>query len=137
MPAATSEMGVTDTRLFTIGMPNSASISSPVRTSRPARRQILSYTFVQLRVDVRVRAVEQGDAHGNGADVEMLLVDHGDRLQNFTAVDHGCVLSDAVHGVEDVLALGADLQAALRAGLVERAGEVCKRDGALRLRPRA
>ena len=37
-----------------------------------------------------------------------------------------------MHGVEDVFALGADLQAALCAGLVERAGEVCKRHGALR-----
>ena len=31
-------------------------------------------------VDIRVRAVEQGDAHRDGADVEVLLVDHGDRL---------------------------------------------------------
>ena len=39
---ATRAIGVTETRLFTIGMPNSASISSPVRTRSPARRQILS-----------------------------------------------------------------------------------------------
>ena len=35
-------MGVTEMRLLTMGMPNSLSISQPVRTSFSAREQILS-----------------------------------------------------------------------------------------------
>ena len=40
-------MGVTEMRLFTMGMPNSASISSPVFTRSLAERVILSYIFRQ------------------------------------------------------------------------------------------
>ena len=35
---STSATGVTEMRLFTIGMPNSRSIASPTATSRSARR---------------------------------------------------------------------------------------------------
>ena len=34
---------------------------------------------------VRVGAGEEGDAHGNGSDVQMLLIDHPQRLLNFTS----------------------------------------------------
>jgi hypothetical protein len=44
----------------------------------------------------------------------MLLIDHLDRLQNFMSLNHGGS-SDAVHGVEHVLALSADLHAHLLA----------------------
>jgi len=40
--AATREIGVTEMRLFTMGMPNSSSMSQPVLTRFPAQRQILS-----------------------------------------------------------------------------------------------
>ena len=39
---ATSEMGVTEMRLFTMGMPSSRSMAQPVGTRSSARRQILS-----------------------------------------------------------------------------------------------
>ncbi len=39
---ATRAMGVTEMRLFTMGMPNSSSMSWPVFTSRSAQRQIFS-----------------------------------------------------------------------------------------------
>ncbi len=41
-------------------------------------------------VDVRVGAVEQGNAHGDGSDVEVLLVDHVDRFEDVrhVEVDH-------------------------------------------------
>ena len=39
---ATRAMGVTEMRLFTMGMPNSRSMSSPVLTSFSAYRVILS-----------------------------------------------------------------------------------------------
>jgi hypothetical protein len=37
---------------------------------------------------VGVAAVQQGDAHGNGADVQVLLVDHVDGVHDFRAVEH-------------------------------------------------
>ena len=38
-------------------------------------------------VDVGVRAVQQGDAHGDGADVQMLLVNHADGIEYFVSLD--------------------------------------------------
>ena len=42
LAAPTMEMGVTATRLLTMGMPSSRSMASPVATSLSARRQIFS-----------------------------------------------------------------------------------------------
>ena len=47
--ALISDIGVTDTRLFTIGMPSSDSICSPTRTRLPARWQMRSYSRVRSR----------------------------------------------------------------------------------------
>ena len=77
-------------------------------------------------VDVRVRAVEQGDAHRDRADVQMLLIDHLDRLQNFMSLNHGSP-SDAVHGVENVLALGSNLHAHLLARVLQQRRELRER----------
>ena len=88
-------------------------------------------------VDAVGRAVQQADAHGNSAHVELLLLDHlvglvdlhdiqhgfSLRLVRFvasiTCVTHVCRGSDAVHLGEDLLALAADAHANLLAKLVE------------------
>ena len=76
---ATRAMGVTEMRLLTMGMPNSRSMclagghqmlgAGGRSCRRSSGRQALASA---------VGAVEQGDAHGDGADVQMLLVDHVD-----------------------------------------------------------
>jgi len=83
------------------------------------------------------RAVQQADAHGDSAHVELLLLDHlvglvdlhdiqhgfSLRLVRFvasiTCVTHVCRGSDAVHLGKDLLALAADAHANLLAELVE------------------
>ena len=35
-----------------------------------------------------VRAVEQGDTHGNGSDIEMFLADHIDCFENIFSIYH-------------------------------------------------
>ena len=88
-------------------------------------------------VDAVGRAVQQADAHGDGAHVELLLLDHlvglvdlhdiqhgfSLRLVRFvasiTCVTHVCRGSDAVHLGKDLLALAADAHANLFAEFVE------------------
>ena len=53
---------------------------------------------------VRIAAVEQRNPHGDGADIQLLLIDHLDRFKNIKGI-HG---SDPVHRVENILALHAD-----------------------------
>ena len=40
------------------------------------------------RLHLAVGAGEQGDAHGNGTHIQMLLVDHLDGLHNFMLIEH-------------------------------------------------
>ena len=56
---------------------------------------------------VGVGAVEQGDAHGDGANVEFLLLDHSDSFKNIV-IHHGGRL-DGVHCLEDGFSLNANL----------------------------
>ena len=39
---------------------------------------------------VAAGAGEQGNSHGDGAHIQMLLIDHLDRLHNFILIEHGC-----------------------------------------------
>ena len=56
---------------------------------------------------VGVGTVEQGDAHGDGADIEFFFLDHADGFENI-AVHHGGRL-EGVHCLEDGLGLNTDL----------------------------
>ena len=56
---------------------------------------------------VGVGAVEQGDAHGDGANVELLLLDHSDGFKNIVIHHGGCL--DGVHCLEDGFCLDANL----------------------------
>ena len=70
---------------------------------------------------VRVDAVQQADAHGHGAHVQIVLREHLDGLQDIPGVKHthsGCGLlsgSDGVHGVKDFLTGHGDLHTHLLA----------------------
>ena len=68
--------------------------------------------LVAAAAHVLVGAVQQGDAHGDGADVQVLLVHHGDGVEDILQTQHIPHLLQLVHGVEDVLPLDADGQAA-------------------------
>ena len=73
---------------------------------------VMNFPGAGLRV--RVCTVQKRNAHGNGADVQMLMVDHIDRGHDIGMVQHGLSPpSDGVHGREDVLPLDADGQAHL------------------------
>ena len=61
--------------------------------------------------DIAVRTVQEGNAHGDGADVKILVVDHADGFKDVFCVQHDVLLSDVVHGVEDVLVHYVDLHA--------------------------
>ena len=39
-------------------------------------------------VDVAVTAVQKGDAHGDGPDIQILLLDHGDGLHDVIKIQH-------------------------------------------------
>ena len=53
---------------------------------------------------------QQGNAHGDGAHVQLLVVDHLQRLQDFRGSDHGALsLLNLVHRFEDFAALNANL----------------------------
>ena len=56
---------------------------------------------------VGVGTVEQGDAHGDGANVELLLLDHSDGFKNIVIHHGGCL--DGVHCLEDGFCLDANL----------------------------
>ena len=75
---------------------------------------------------VGVGAVQQGDAHGNGADVQVLLVDHVDGGEDVIGVDHNTAPLNAVHGVEDILTLGVDDQVPLSARGLQRGDQLGK-----------
>ena len=66
---------------------------------------------------VRVDAVQQTDAHGDGAHVQIVLSEHLDGLENVTGIKHthSCVLppSDGVHGIKNFLTGNIDLHAHL------------------------
>ena len=66
---------------------------------------------------VRVDAVQQADAHGDGAHVQIVLSEHLDGLENVTGIKHthSCVLppSDGVHGIKNFLTGHVDLHAHL------------------------
>ena len=88
-------------------------------------------------VDAVGCAIQQADAHGDGAHVELLLLDHLVGLVDLHDIQHGfslrlvrfvasitcvtyvCRGSDAVHLGEDLFALAADAHADLLAELVE------------------
>ena len=53
---------------------------------------------------------QQGNAHGDGAHVQLLVIDHLQRLQDFRGSDHGALsLLNLVHRFEDFAALNANL----------------------------
>ena len=74
-----------------------------------------------------MRAGAQGNAHGDGADIQMLAVDHVQRFFDLVLIQHNsfplplvaCGGSDAVHGVEHVGALNGDDLAQRLAHLIE------------------
>ena len=49
----------------------------------------LVINFVAGGMDIRVDAIEQGNADRDRADVEMLLLDHADGFENVIRVEHG------------------------------------------------
>ena len=49
----------------------------------------LVVNFVTAALGILADAVQQGDAHGDGADVQMLLVDHVDGVKNVLQIQHG------------------------------------------------
>ena len=49
----------------------------------------LVINFVAGGMDIRVDAIEQGNADRDRADVEMLLLDHADGFENVVRVEHG------------------------------------------------
>ena len=54
------------------------------------------------QVDIAVHTAEKGDAHGDGTDIEMLLLDHSDGFQNIAYVQHAAPPLNAVHGQKDI-----------------------------------
>ena len=100
--AQISAMGVTEMRLFTIGMPNSRSSCSAVGTSCSAAFVMLVVHLARHGVDIRVRAGAQVQAQRDGADVQVLLADHGKRFGDFFRGD----LHDAVLLTGDSFATG-------------------------------
>ena len=62
-------------------------------------------------IDIRIHAVPQADAHGDGADIQMLLGDHMDGLEYIPSIDHKPCTSDLVHGVKDGGMHAVDLKA--------------------------
>ena len=54
---------------------------------RPAADFVVN--FVAAALGILADAVQQGDAHGDGADVQMLLVDHVDGVKNVLQIQHG------------------------------------------------
>ena len=68
-------------------------------------------------VRVRVDAVQQADAHRDGADIEILSGEHLDRFHNVAAVDdpHSAAPLNRVHGVKDFLTGHGDLHTHLLA----------------------
>ena len=53
---------------------------------RPARDFLINAAAGLL--NIRIAAIEQRDAHGDGADIEILLLDHRDGLQDIPCVNH-------------------------------------------------
>ena len=76
-------------------------------------------------------AVEQRYAHGDRADIEVLLVDHVDGVEYVVKAQHGGT-SQLVHRVENILALNADGKAAPLAEGLEHILQICKGLGAQR-----
>ena len=74
----------------------------------------LVVNFPGAGLRIRVGAVQKRNAHGDGADVQMLMVDHIDRGHDIGMVQHDLSPpSDGVHGSENILPLDADGQAHL------------------------
>ena len=66
---------------------------------------------------ISTKLLQQADAHGDGAHVQIVLSEHLDGLEDVTGIKHthSCVLppSDGVHGVKDFLTGNIDLHAHL------------------------
>ena len=132
-PATMPAIGVTEMRLLTIGMPYSRSIASQTGTSRSARvRDAVVHATAHRRMRVGGRALGDRDAERHRADVEVLLGDHGERLDDLLGRDAEAWRPSglhAVHEAEDVLALQRDLHAELlgdrRRGAPARPRRLC------------
>ena len=70
---------------------------------------------------VRIGTVQKADAHGDGPDIQVLIVDHVQGGQNVVLIQHG-VSSNPVHGLENVFPLNPDGQPHLNAQLVHPLG---------------
>ena len=57
-----------------------------------AARDFLIYLGARL-IDVCTNAVQKGDAHGDGADVQIFILDHPDGFQNIVHIDHAAVIT--------------------------------------------
>ena len=77
------------------------------RTARRIRRWRLQAASTGLATRKERPPVQQADAHGDGPDVQVPLVDHILGGQDVLLIQHGNS-SDPVHGLEDVLPLDAD-----------------------------
>ena len=90
----------------------------------------LSINFITAGLKIRVTAVQQTDAHGDGADVQMLLFNHGLGFQDVFLIQH-IAPSNPMHGLEDILPLHMDGQPHLLAGLLHPLGQLRDRNAAL------
>ena len=78
--------------------------------------------------DVISCAVVEGDTHGDGTNVKVLLLDHIDGFQYVFDVDHDRSL-DLVHGVENIFVHGTDEKVVVLTEFGHAVDEICKRYG--------
>ena len=90
-------MGVSETRLLTMGMPYFSSISSATRDQAAGALDDLGVDALGGPARVALGAVVERDAHGDGAHVEVLGPDHADGLEDLLLgdEDHGRLLETA------------------------------------------
>ena len=87
----------------------------------------LVVNLVTADAEAGIAAVQQADTHGDGTDIQMLLVDHMLGSQNIFSVQHGAT-SDPVHGLEDIFPLNTDGQAHVIADSGHFGDKFCQRD---------
>ena len=85
-----SAIGVTEMRLFTMGMPYSDSSARVTGTSLLGGRRHALVDALGRDVDIGVGTAAKRQAQGDGADVEALLLDHQQRFHDLLGIDvHG------------------------------------------------
>ncbi len=85
--------------------------------------------FLTAALYIRVTAIQQADTHGDGADIQVALVDHILGLQNIILIQHSNS-SDPMHGFKNILPLYADGQAHFLAGFLHCGAKLPQRQGA-------